>query len=79
MGGAHRLLAETWRPGGGGSGEAAPRELETCSGRCREPWRRNLLVPPCATGRRGKGEDVLTRLMGVEPMPCSCFAGVEQK
>ena len=48
--------------------EATPRELsETRSRCCREPWRRNLLVPPCATGRRGKEEDVLTRLMGVNP------------
>ena len=48
QGGAHRLLAEKWRPGGEGDcrGEATPKELsETRSGRCREPWRRNLLVP----------------------------------
>ena len=31
---------------GRGTVEAAPRELsETHSGRCREPWTRNLLVP----------------------------------
>ena len=46
QGGAQRLLAESWRPGGTGTAEAASRHLsETRSGRCRVPRRRSLLVP----------------------------------
>ena len=46
QGGAQRLLAESWRAGGRGTAEAAPRQpSETPSGRCRLPWRRSPLVP----------------------------------
>ena len=45
QGGAQRLLAENWRPGGTVIAEAASRQpSETRSGRCRVP-RRSLLVP----------------------------------
>ena len=41
---AYLQRAGNWA--GRGTVEAVPRELsETCSGCCREPWRRNLLVP----------------------------------
>ena len=58
-------------PAGRETIEAAPRELsETCSGRCREPWRRNWRV------REGRGP--ADRDDWGEPIG-SWFAGEEQE
>ena len=68
QGRAHCLLVESWRPGGEGD----------CRGHSQEAFRDQQRVlqgaleeesagSPCVIGRREKGEDVLTRLMGVNP------------
>ena len=63
---------------GRGTIEATPKELsETRSGRCREPWRRNLLVPLVRLkAREGRGH--ADRADGGEPIG-SWFAGAEQE
>ena len=68
QGGAHHLLAESWRPGREG-------DHRGCSqGAFRDPqWvlqgalEEESAGSCCVIGRRDKGEDVLTRLMGVNP------------
>ena len=53
---------------GRGTVEAAPGELsETHGGRCREPWRRNLLVPVCDF-KAGEGRGRAARADGGEPV-----------
>ena len=68
QGGAHRLLAEKWRPGGEGDHRGHSQ------GACRDPqWalqgalEEESAGTPCAIGRREKGEDMPTGLMGVNP------------
>ena len=67
-GGAHCLLAESWRLGGDGDSRG-------CSqGAFRDPqWalqgalEEESAVSCCVIGRQEKGEDLLTGLMGVNP------------
>ena len=66
--GAHRLLAEKWRPGGEGDRRGHSQ------GAFRDPqWalqgalEEESAGSPCANGRREKGEDMPTGLMGVNP------------
>ena len=65
---AHRLPAEKWRPGGEGDHRGHSQ------GAFRDPqWalqgalEEESAGTPCAIGRREKGEDMPTRLMGVNP------------
>ena len=68
QGGAHSLLTESWRPSGEGDRKGHSQ------GAFRDPqWvlqgalEEESAGSPCAIGRREKGEDVLTGLMGVNP------------
>ena len=68
QGGAHRLLAEKWSPGGEGDHRGHSQ------GAFRDPqWalqgalEEESAGSPCVIGRREKGEDMPTGLMGVNP------------
>ena len=68
QGGAHNLLAEKWRPGREGDRRGHSQ------GAFRDPqWalqgalEEESAGTPCAIGRREKGEDMPTGLMGVNP------------
>ena len=68
QGGAHHLLAENGRLGGegdhSGCSQGAFRDLQwALQGALEE----ESAGSPCAIGRREKGEDMPTRLMGVNP------------
>ena len=68
QGRAHRVLAEKWRPGGEGDrrghSQGAFRDLQwALQGALEE----ESAGSPCAIGRREKGEDRWTGLMGVNP------------
>ena len=68
QGGVHRLLAEKWRPGGEwdhrGHSQGAFRDPQwALQGALEE----ESAGSPCAIGRREKGEDRWTGLMGVNP------------
>ena len=68
QGGAHSLLTESWRPSGEGDrkghSQGAFRDLQwVLQGALEEESAGSC----CVIGRREKGEDMLTRLIGVNP------------